>query len=216
MENIELFNIKNGGEPTRLYLKSDVLILLCVFEKFIKVSINEVGINPLYCVSLRGYTRQCGLKHTWISLQKLQDKDLILTLQNKIRGGISSVMGERYVKLDENIKIFYRGATNLYGHSLSQPLLFDENEMWHGHPDLYMKKLEEILRTTDDSDIGFFVEVDLRYRDKIKEKTKIFPFCPENKFIPKDKYNNSIEKIKPKIYTKAKKLICDLTDKKIF
>ena len=35
-------------------------------------------------------------------------------------------------------------ATNLYGHSMSQPLPYDEIEMWQGHPDLYMNKLEEI------------------------------------------------------------------------
>ena len=45
---IEKFDIKNGEELTQLYLKSDVLLLACVFEKFIKVSINEFGINPLY------------------------------------------------------------------------------------------------------------------------------------------------------------------------
>ena len=57
---IRKFNIKNGEELTQLYLKSDVLLLTCVFEKFIKVSLNEIGINPLYCVSLPGYTWQCG------------------------------------------------------------------------------------------------------------------------------------------------------------
>ena len=58
------FNIKDGTQITEMYLKIDVLLLACVFEKFIKVSINEFGINPLYCVSLPGYTWQCGLKYT--------------------------------------------------------------------------------------------------------------------------------------------------------
>ena len=49
-EIIKLFNIKNGGELTQLYLKSDVLLLACVFEIFIKVSINKFGINRLYVV----------------------------------------------------------------------------------------------------------------------------------------------------------------------
>ena len=66
---------------------------------------------------------------------------------------------------------------------MSQPLHYDEIEMWHGHPDLYMIKLEEFLNTPDGSDIGFFVEVNLRYPDKTKEKTTNFPFCPENKVI---------------------------------
>ena len=50
------FNIKNGEELTQICLKSDVLLLACVFEKIIKVSVNEFGINPLYCVSSRSYT----------------------------------------------------------------------------------------------------------------------------------------------------------------
>ena len=79
-------------------MKSDVLLLACVFEKFKKVSVNEFNINPLYCVSLPGYTWQCGLKHTDIRLQTLQDKDIILLLEKIIRGGNSSVMGDRYIK----------------------------------------------------------------------------------------------------------------------
>ena len=107
-------------------------------------------------------------------------------------------------------------APNLYGHSLIQVLPYDEIEMWHGHPDLYMNKLEEILNTPDDSDIEYFLEVGLRYPDDIKEKTKMFPFCPEKKVVHKDKYNDYMKKIKPKNYTKAKKLLCDWTDKKKF
>ena len=209
---IKIFDIKNGEELTEIYLKSDVLLLACVFEKFIKVSVNEFKINPLYCVSLSGYTWECGLKYTGIHLQTLQDKDLILTLENNIRGGISSVMGDRYVKSDENKKIIYMDTTNLYGYSMIQPLPFDEIEMWHGDPDLYMNWLEEILNTPDDSDIGYFIEADLGYPDNIKEKTKNFPFCPENKII--DKYNDYMKEIKPENYVKSKKLICDWTDKK--
>ena len=77
-----------------------------------------------------------------------------------------------------------------------------------------MNWLEEILNTPDDSDIGYFIEADLRYPDNIKEKTKNFPFCPENKLIDKDKYNDYMPEIKPENCVKSKKLICDWTDKK--
>ena len=154
------------------------------------------------------------MKCTGINLQTLQDKGSILTLENNIRGGISSVMGDRYVKSDENKETLYMDSTNLYGHSMSQPLPYDEIEMSHGHPDFYMNKLEEILNTSDDSDIIYFIAVDLNYRDNIKEKTKNFPFCPENKIINKDKYNEYMKKIQPKNYKKSKKVICDWTDKK--
>ena len=112
-EIIKLLKIKKGEERTYLYLKNDALILTCVFEKIIKVSVNEFGINPLYCVSLPGYTWECGFKNTGTNLQTLQNKDLILTHENNIRGGINSVMRDRYVKSDENKKIKNMDATNL-------------------------------------------------------------------------------------------------------
>ena len=77
-EIIRKFNIKDGKEITDIYCKSDVLLLACVFEKFIKVSQKEFGVSPLYCVSLPGYTWECGLKYTIIKLQTLQDKDMII------------------------------------------------------------------------------------------------------------------------------------------
>ena len=96
--------MKSGEESTELYLRYDVILLADVFEKFIKISIEEYGINPLYCVSLPGYTWQCGIKHTDIKLLTLQDTDMILLLENNIRGGVSSIMGSRYVKSDEDKK----------------------------------------------------------------------------------------------------------------
>ena len=193
-EIIKLFNIENGEELTQLFLENDVLLFTCVFEKFVKLSTNEFGINPLYCVTLPGSTWQCRLKYTGINLQTLPDEDLILTLENSIRGGIGSVMGDRFVKSGENKKILHIDATNLYGHSRSQVLLYEEIEMWHGHLDLYMNKLEEICNTPDDSDIGYYIEVDLKYTDDEKEKTKNFPFCPENKLIHKVKYIEYMKK----------------------
>ena len=125
-EIFKRFIIKSGEELTEIYLKGDVLLLTCVFENFIKVSVNEFGFNPLYCVSLPGYTRQCCLKYTGINLQTLQDKDMLLLIENNIRGGISSVMGDRYVKSDENKKILYKDANNLYGWARSEYLPYDE------------------------------------------------------------------------------------------
>ena len=156
-------------------MKSDVILLADVFEIFIKISIEEYGINPLYCVSLPGYTVQCGMKYTDIKLQTLQDRDMILLLENNIRGGISSVMGDRYVQSDENKKVLYVDANNLCGWAMSEYLPSDEIKFDRN------VKLENILNTPDDSDIGYFFEVDLTYPDNIKNKTQNFPIAPENK-----------------------------------
>ena len=180
---LKKFNIKDGKKLTELYCKSDILLLACVFEKFIKVSQNEFGISPLYCVSLPGYTWECGLKITNIKVQTLQDKDMILLSENGIRGGISGFVGDRYVKLDKNKNILYVDCTTLYGYSMSQSLPYDDIKF-----ETENICLEEILNTPDDSDIGYFLEVDLEYPYNIRQKTKYFPFCPEKKTVSKDDF----------------------------
>ena len=72
-----------------------------MFEKFIIVSINEFDTNPLQSVSLLGFTWLCGLKYTDKKSQTLRDNGMILLLENKIRGGIESVLGDRYLKADD-------------------------------------------------------------------------------------------------------------------
>ena len=85
-----------------------------------------------------------------------------LLKDNKIRGGISSGMSDRYKKSDDNKKILYIDANNLYGHSMLQPLPYDEIKFVRN------VILEKILNTPDDSYIGYFIEVDLTHPDNIK------------------------------------------------
>ena len=72
-----------------------------------------------------------------------------------------------------------------------------------------MELVRRDIKYTRHSEIGYFLDVDLKYPDNIKQKTKYFPFCPENKKINPDKYNEYMNSIKPENYTKSKKLICD-------
>ena len=53
---------------------------------------------------------------------------------------------------------------------------------------LILKKFEDVLYTLDDFDLGYFFEVDIKFIDKIKQKTKKIPFGPENEISPQDKF----------------------------
>ena len=64
-------------------------------------------------MSIPGYTWQYTMKYTKNNSQTLQDEDLFLTLENNTRGGIGSIMGDRYVKSDDNKKILFIDANNL-------------------------------------------------------------------------------------------------------
>ena len=93
---------------------------------------------------------------------------------------------------------------------MSEPLPYDEIS-FHNNVNL-----EDLINTPDDSDIGYFIEADLIYPDKIKEKTKNFPFAPVNKKIIPDNYNDYMKEIKTDTYIQTSKLICDWSDKKIY
>ena len=62
-------------------------------------------------------------------------------------------MVERYVKSDDNNKVLYLDANNLYGHSMSQSIPFDENKFERN------VCLPDTLKIPDDSDIGYLLEV---------------------------------------------------------
>ena len=68
------------------------------------------------------------MKFTIIELYFKKDKELLLLLENDIRGGISSVLSDRYVQRtsdlysDENTKLLYIDANNLYAWAMSQYL----------------------------------------------------------------------------------------------
>ena len=118
------------------------------------------------------YTLQCGFKNTDIELKTLRVQDMMLLLENFLLGGISSVMGDRYVKSDQNKKILYFDATISYRQSISQPLPYNEINFDRNN------NLEDSLNTPAESDIEYYVEVNLLYPDNVEEK-KNFPLCPE-------------------------------------
>ena len=86
---------------------------------------------------------------------------------------------------------------------MSEPLAYDEIKF---NRDI---KLEDILNTPDDSVIGYIIEVDLKYTDNIKEKTKHFPFAPVNKKINLDDFSDYMKEIIPDTYRQNKKMIMD-------
>ena len=86
-----------------------------------------------------------------------------MTLENNIRGGISSVMGGRCVRSDDVKEILYVVANISYGWAMSQTLPYDKISFERN------VTLEDILNTPDVSDIGYFIGFDLSYPCNIRE-----------------------------------------------
>ena len=117
-----MFEIKNLGEYDDLYLKTDVLLLCHVFEKFIKACLEYYCLDPCHYFSSPGLSWNAMLKMTGIQLEKISNNiDVHLFLEKGIRGGVSYI-SKRYCKTDKNTEIMYRDAHNLYGFSMIQDL----------------------------------------------------------------------------------------------
>ena len=60
----KVFKIKKLGQYHHLYLKTDVLLLCDVFEKFISVCLKDYGLDPCYYFSSPGLSWDTMLKKT--------------------------------------------------------------------------------------------------------------------------------------------------------
>ena len=109
---------------------------------------------------------QCGMKYTGIYLQTVQDKGLVLILENNVKWRISSILGDRTVKIDEIWTILYIDATSLQGWALAESLPSDKSKF------AKVEKIELILNTPELSDIGFIVHWGKKYPDFSKKKQK--------------------------------------------
>ena len=98
MENIEDIDYRHGnnvfdkfklnslGEYHDLYVQSDTLLLADVFENFRDICLKEYELDPAHFLSLPGLAWQ--EYRTNIELELLTDYDMILMVEEGIRGGI--------------------------------------------------------------------------------------------------------------------------------
>ena len=100
-------------------------------------------------------------------------------IENNIRGGIPSKTGDGYVKKDDDKKILFVDATNVFVWTTSESLLYVEKKI------VEIVVLENIIKAPYDSSFGNFVKGDLKIPCYIEITNKIFPSCPE-KISPQD------------------------------
>ena len=126
------FKPNNLGEYHDLYVQSDTLLLVDVFENFRNMCIEVYELDAAHFLSLPGLVWQACLKKTNIRLELLTDYDILLMVEEGIRGGIchsihrhakaNNKYMKNYDKNEESSYIQYSHANNLYGWEMSQKL----------------------------------------------------------------------------------------------
>ena len=126
------FKLENLGDYHDLYVRSDTLLFADVSENFRDMCIKEYELDPVHFLSLPGLAWEACLKKTNIELELLTDYDMLLMVEEGIRGGICHSI-HRYAKAnnkymknynnnEESSYIQYLDVNNLYGWAMSKKL----------------------------------------------------------------------------------------------
>ena len=170
----KVFKIKNLGECHDLYLKTDVLLLCDVFEKFINVFVKDYCLDPCYYISSSSLSWDAMLKMTGIQLEKISNIDIHLFLEKGMRGGVSYI-SKRYSKSNENTEIIYWDKIDLYGWAMIQ------NLPYCGFKFLSDKEVDnfDLDSIAKNSLIGYILEVDFEYCKELHDSHSDYPLCFE-------------------------------------
>ena len=193
------------GDYHDLYVQSDTLLLVDVFENFRDMCLKEYELDLAHFLSLPGLAWQACLKKTNVELQLLTDYDMLLMVEEGIEVECHSI--HRYAKAnnkymknynnnEESSYIQYLDANNLYGWAMSKKLPVN------GFRWLYSDKIieinEEFIKNYNENENkGYIFEVDVRYPKRLHDLHNDLPFLSERIEI-----------------NKCKKLICNLSSKK--
>ena len=218
------FGLKNMGEYHDLYLKTDILLLADVVQKFREMCLEYYELEPLHYISLPGFSWDSMLKKTRINIELLTDKDMYLFIERSKRGGITHIAhryaeaNNKYMKNYDPCKptsyILPLDANNLYGWAMSQPLPYG-NFKWI-ETDTILPKIKGV---------GRYYEVDFECPKELHDLFNDYPLAPEKMLVTddmlspycrelKDKFNIStgnVEKLISNLYDKEKYVIYEDT-----
>ena len=102
----------------------------------------------------------------------------VLKYRKELKDEVYLVYFENNIFEKWEVNDFMKRCKNIYGWALIQILLK------RGYQYVIFV-LDELLKTTGDSELGCFLHVDLQHTDTTKNKARYFPICPE----PKKVYN---------------------------
>ena len=184
------FKLENLGNYHDLYVQSDTLLLADVFNNFRDMCIKEYELDPAHFLSLPGLAWQACLKKTNIELELLTDYDMLLMVEEGIRGGICHSIhryakaNNKYVKNynnnEESSYIQYLDANNLYGWAVSKKLPVNGFKWLDNEPSAKHVINEEFIKNYNENDkTGHILEVDVKYPKKLHDLHSNLPFLPE-------------------------------------
>ena len=164
--------------------------------------------DPAKFLSIPGLAWQAALKTTKVKSDLLTDINMLLMVEQGIRGGIccsiyryinpNNKYMKDYDKNKESSYIQYWDLNNLYGWAMSQNLPVNQF-VWIKDTSWFNEDF--IKNYSEESAEGYFLEVDVQCLQKLHELSNDLPFLPERMEIEK------VEKLVPNLHDKTEYVI---------
>ena len=194
------FKMKYFKDYHELYNKVDVLLLADVFENFRNICVTNYELDPTHYYMAPGLAWDAALKVTDVSLELLSDNDMLLMVEEGIRGSVSMIsnryakannkyMGDKFNSNEPSKYIQYLDANNLYGWAMSKPL------PTHGFKWMKDNELNVWEKTP------CILEVDLEYPKELHDLHNDYPLAPEQIEV------NKTKKLIPNLWNKKNYVI---------
>ncbi|XP_050526079.1 uncharacterized protein LOC126896928 isoform X1 [Daktulosphaira vitifoliae] len=143
------------------------------------------------------------LKYTRMKLELLNDYDMLLMVEQGIRGGLVQAV-KHYAKANNSKTpdydpskpeswIVYQDCNNLYGWAMSQPMPYGGFRWYKG-----ADPLADLQSLSDTGNTGRIYEVDVSYPQELHDEHNDLPFLPVNDVPPGSKETKLMATLKPK------------------
>ena len=182
----ETFEMKSLKDYHEVYNKTDVLLLADVFEKFRNLCLENYKLDPVYYYTTPALAWDAMLKMTGVKLELLSNIDMLLMIENGIRGGVSMVSNRygkannKYMKNFNKKKLIkylaYLDANNLYGWAMLQKLPVGGFK-WMTNKEIENLFNNQIVQEWEKTPC--ILEVDLIYPEELHDLHNDYPLCPE-------------------------------------
>ena len=175
------------GDHHDFYVQTDIFLLADVFEKFRDKCIEIYGLDSSCFYSAPGLAWQACLKKTDVKLELLTNYQMLLMIEEEIREGMSQSV-HRYANANnkymknynnkiESLYLTYLDVNNLYGWAQKLPV---NGFMWYNK---YLSDFNEdfVKNYNENSDEGYFLEVDVEYAKKLWSSIKNYHIYQKEK-----------------------------------
>ena len=214
-----LFDLKNIGQLSDLYVAVDTVLLADIFENLRRVSFSSIGLDPAHFYTAPGLSWSGALKFEKLKIEIPQSQEIHDFFDENIRGGVAqasipySRANNPLLKGYDSSKpvsyVYFFDCNGLYARAMEESLPF-------GNWQKVDVDAEDWLNIPTDGEHGYWLEVDLTYPSSLHEKHDGFPLCPEHyqvNFNELSDYQLSLVNHFGLKETKIKKLMTTFHDK---